>query len=60
MLVFPENIGVSWGEDENEYFLFNVHINNPGLVEVTFETGITFYYTEELRCANVFIEQSTQ
>jgi hypothetical protein len=49
-LVFPDDIGFPWGEEETEYFLFEVHLNNPEkLGDVTFETGVTIYDTTVLR-----------
>jgi len=29
--------------------MLNIHIDNPDLRDVSFEAGVTFYYTEELR-----------
>lgn len=50
MLVLPEMTGYPIGEsDRQEYFMFEVHIDNPGIELGTFETGIDIFYTKNLR-----------
>jgi len=50
--LFPENVGLPTNEpgNENEYFLMEVHYDNPDrLTDVEFETGVTIYHTDNLR-----------
>jgi hypothetical protein len=51
-MVFPENVGYPMGE-ENEgerFFLLEIHFDNPEKkVNLTFETGVSFFYTNKTR-----------
>ncbi|KAG4070170.1 hypothetical protein HA402_003860 [Bradysia odoriphaga] len=49
MLVLPEIAGYPIGEHGRQYFMIEVHIDNPGLETGTFETGIDLFYTSKLR-----------
>ncbi|CAG7834112.1 unnamed protein product [Allacma fusca] len=49
MLVFPENVGFPWGENENEYFMVQFHLDNKDKLDTTIETGVAIYHTEKLR-----------
>lgn len=50
MLVLPEMAGYPIGDTgRQEYLMFEVHIDNPGLETGTFETGIDLFYTSKLR-----------
>lgn len=49
--VLPEEIGYPiGGHSEPEYYLFELHLNNPTELQgVELQTGVNIYYTEELR-----------
>lgn len=50
MLVLPEMTGYPIGDSgRQEYFMFEVHVDNPGLETGAFETGIDLFYTSKLR-----------
>lgn len=50
LLTLPEDVGFPWGEDEVEYYYLETHVDNPQKLEnITFETGVQFYDTDELR-----------
>ena len=50
-LILPDHVGIPIGEtSEEEYFLLEVHYDNPTIDSgVQYETGVTIYYTRELR-----------
>jgi len=45
----PEGVGFPLGENEHEYYLMESHFDNPNLLDVTFESGVTIFYTSDLR-----------
>lgn len=49
--MFPENVGYSIGEEAGQqYYMMEIHYDNPAEIEgLKFETGVEFYYTDELR-----------
>lgn len=48
--MFPENTGVPMGEDENEYYMTEIHYDNPKkLAGVKVHSGMEMYYTDQLR-----------
>lgn len=50
MMILPEMTGYPIGDTgRQEYLMFEVHIDNPGLETGTFETGIDLFYTPNLR-----------
>lgn len=50
MLVLPEMTGYPIGDSgRQEYFMFEVHVDNPALETGTYETGIDLFYTSKLR-----------
>lgn len=53
-MTFPPNTGYPIGEEEEtdrEYFyMLEVHYDNPDeIAGLRFETGVSFYYTNEIR-----------
>lgn len=50
MYVLPEMTGYPIGDTgRQEYFMFEVHVDNPQLETGTYETGIDIFYTSKLR-----------
>lgn len=49
MLVLPEIAGYPIGENARQYFMFELHVDNPALKTGTFETGVDLFYTSKLR-----------
>lgn len=50
MLVLPEMTGYPIGDSgRQEYFMFEVHVDNPELQTGTFEIGIDLFYTSKVR-----------
>ncbi len=48
--MFPDNTGVPIGEDENEYYMTEIHYDNPKkLAGVKVHSGMEMYYTDQLR-----------
>lgn len=50
--MFPDNAGVPIGEDENEYYMTEIHYDNPKkLAGLHVHSGMEMYYTDQLRYA---------
>lgn len=49
MLVLPEVAGYPIGENGRQYYMFELHVDNPTLQTGTFETGVDLFYTSKLR-----------
>lgn len=48
--MFPDHAGVPIGEDENEYYMTEIHYDNPKkLAGLNVHSGIEMYYTDQLR-----------
>ncbi|XP_021952866.1 DBH-like monooxygenase protein 1 [Folsomia candida] len=50
-LVFPEDAGYPIGDlPGQQFYMMEIHYDNPDMIEgLKFETGVEFYYTDELR-----------
>lgn len=48
--MFPDIAGVPIGEDENEYYMTEIHYDNPKMLTgVQVHSGMEMYYTDQLR-----------
>lgn len=51
-MFLPEHVGYPVGEEKNEYYMLEIHYDNPKQVsDAKFETGVEVFYTEKLRYA---------
>ncbi|OXA56477.1 DBH-like monooxygenase protein 1 [Folsomia candida] len=53
IMIFPENVGLAISTRKGkrrEYFLLELHLNNPGLAKgLSFQTGVELFYSEQPR-----------
>ncbi|CAL8101372.1 unnamed protein product [Orchesella dallaii] len=49
-MFLPEHVGYPVGEEKNEYFMLEIHYDNPQQVtDAKFSTGVEVFYTDKLR-----------
>ncbi|CAL8141879.1 unnamed protein product [Orchesella dallaii] len=48
-IFFPENVGIAMQELEDEYFMFQIHYDNPNNGSVNVTVNLEAYYTDQLR-----------
>lgn len=46
---YPDNIGHPLGENVNEYYMYQVHYDNPQRRDTVIDTHFDFFYTDKLR-----------
>ncbi len=52
-MFLPEHVGYAVGEENNEYYMLEIHYDNPTQVKnAKFETGVEIFYTDKLRFVN--------
>jgi len=48
--MFPDHVGIPFGESPDEYYMTEVHYDNPEKNEgKVLESGLEVYYTDNLR-----------